>query len=539
MQMDIKTLFTQNKKQFFYYVLGILIITPTNIMFTFAIANMFNIFEASTLQELINMGLVSLALGFSPILLQVISRYLRIGFMRDVLVQVRMLSYKGLLSKNIDEFSKESMEKYQAQLISDINLFESDFFLSILNIIYAFGNFLLGTIVLLVISPILALSTIIISLILFVLTRLFEKPTIESKQRVLEENSKFHKSLTNIIKGLETIKLYQVADKFRTNFYGDICDLELNKKSSTQLNLIQRDIMNWVSGSYQIFAIIFAAYLFSQGKIILTSLVVVFNLIGQLTWGMNNGFSMINRFKTAKEVYDNITQYEEAPTLEQKFKFKDKIEVKALSFAYKDKSVLDHVNFTINNKDKVLILGESGAGKTTMVNILSQNLTDYEGGVYYDQIELKKIDPRSFIKRVAYIRQEHFIFDDSIKNNIILDSPYDEDKFTKVLRDSVLDKWIGDLELKSDHLLIDNGNNISGGQRQRINIARELYQDKEMFIFDEPSSSLDDLSSSKIYETIKNLDKTVVVISHRHLEFLSENFNKVIDLSKKGGVNIA
>src|SRR5690554_3229432 len=102
MKMDIKTLFTQNKKQFFYYVLGVLIITPSNIMVTFALANAFNMFDASTSQELIMIGLVSLGLGFAPIILQVISRYLRIGFMRDVLVQVRMLSYKRLLNKGIN-----------------------------------------------------------------------------------------------------------------------------------------------------------------------------------------------------------------------------------------------------------------------------------------------------------------------------------------------------------------------------------------------------------------------------------------------------
>lgn len=535
--MDIKTLFTQNKKQFFYYVIGVLIITPSNIMVTFALANAFNMFKVSTGPELIKIGLLSLILGFTPIILQVISRYLRIGFMRDVLVQVRMLAFKGLLNKNVNEFSEESMETYQAQLVSDINLFESDFFLSILNIIYSFGNFFLGIIVLFVISPILAVLTILASIFLFILTKLFEKPSIERKQRVVKENSRFHKSLTNILNGLETIKLYQVIDKFKARFYQDISELEKHKKASTQINLVQKNIMTWVSGSYQIFTIIYAAYLFSQGKIILTSLVVVFNLIGQLIWGMNNGFSMINRFRTAKEIYDNITQYEVKPSLEQKFIFKDKIEIKDLNFAYKDKIVLNDVNLIINNKDKVLIFGPSGTGKTTLVNILSQNLTNYKGNIFYDQIELKKIDPKSFVNNVGYIRQEHFIFNDSIKNNIILDKPYDKDKFMKVLKQSVLDEWVESLQEKSDHQLIDNGNNISGGQRQRINIARELYQDKEMLIFDEPSSSLDDQTSSKIYNTIKNLNKTVIVISHRHLDFLSESFDEIVDLSWEGGVS--
>ena len=170
---------------------------------------------------------------------------------------------------------------------------------------------------------------------------------------------------------------------------------------------------------------------------------------------------------------------------------------------------------------------------------MTQNLSDYEGEILYDNQSLKEIDPKSFISNVGYVRQEHFIFDDSIKNNIILNKAFNEDKFIQVLKQSVLYDWIETLELKEGHELLDNGSNISGGQRQRVNIARELYADKEMIIFDEPSSSLDDYTSSKIYETIKNLDKTVVVISHRHIDYLSDSFNQVIDLSKKGGVSHA
>lgn len=534
--MDIKTLFTQNKKQFFFYVLGILIITPTSVMVTFALANAFNLFEAVNSRQMFNVGLISFALGFSPILLQVISRHLRIGFMRDVLIQVRLLSYKRLLSKSTNEFKEESMESYQAQLISDINIFESDFFLAILNIIYSIGNFLLGIIVLFAISPILALATTITSLLLFILTKMFEKPTLERKQRVLKENSKFHQSLSNILHGLETIKLYQVTSKFKETFYEDISELEKHKKSSAQINLVQKNIMSWVSGSFQILTVVYAAYLFSQDKIALTSLVVVFNLIGQLIWGMNNGFSMLNRFKTAKNIFDSVSTYVNVPVLDQKFMLNNKIEVKNLNFSYKEKEVLKNVNITINNKDKVLIYGPSGTGKTTLVNILTQNLQGYEGSILYDDINLKCIDNNSFINNVGYVRQEHFLFDDSIKNNIILNQPYDKNKFKQILKQTALYEWVRVLELNEDHLLIDNGSNISGGQRQRINIARELYQEKEMVIFDEPSSSLDDLTSTIIYETIKNLDKTVIVISHRHIDFLTDSFDQVIDLSSHGGV---
>lgn len=534
--MDIKTLFTQNKKQFFYYVVGILIITPTNIMTTFAIANAFNLLEVSSSEKIFKIVAISIALGFSPIILQVISRYMRIGFMRDVLVQVRMLSYRKLLSKSPDEFRRESIESYQSQLVSDINLFEADFFLSILNIIYAFGNFILGIIVLAYISPLLALATIAAALVLFILTKIFEKPALLRKQKVLKANSKFHQGLTNVLHGLETIKLYQVVDKFKHTFYGDIIELEKDKKSSYGINLFQNNIMSWISGTFQVFTVIYAAYLFSLDKIELSSLVVVFNLIGQLIWGMNNGFSMMNRFKTSIDIFNNITQYQEAQELENKFSLDKKIDIKNLGYSYGDREVLSDVSISINNKDKVLIFGESGTGKTTFVNTITQNLSDYQGEILYDEINLKAIDPESYRANVGYVRQEHFIFDDTIKNNIVLEKTFNQEKFVSVLKQAALYDWIENLELEADHILLDNGSNISGGQRQRVNIARELYQDKAMIVLDEPSSSLDDYTSSKIYETIRSLDKTVIVISHRHLDYLSGSFDQVIDLSEKGGV---
>lgn len=533
--MDIKTLFTQNKKQFIFYVLGVLIITPTNIMFTFAMANAFNVFEATSSHQVVKIVLISIGLGFMPILLQFISRFLRIGFMRDVLVLVRMMAYEKLLSKSPSEFSKGSKEAYQSQLVSDINLFENDFFLAILNIIYGFGNFFLGLIVLLFISPLIALATSLTAILLYILTKIFEKPTKARKQKVLKANATYHQKLSNILHGLETIKLYQVVNKFKSTFYGDVYMLEKDKQASNQINLLQRNIMTWIAASFQLFTVIYAAYLFSKDEIILTSLVATINLVGQLTWGMNNSLSMVNRYKTSKDIFYSITQYDKIAPLKDKFSLNKNLEVKNLTYSYPNKKVLSKLSLKINKGDKVLIYGPTGFGKTTLINLLSQNLKDYQGQILYDKTELSKIDPKSFNTNVGYVRQEHFIFDDSIKNNIILNQPFNKEKFKKVLFAADIWEWVDSLELKADHILLNNGSNISGGQRQRINIARELYGDKPVLIFDEPSASLDEITSKNIYNTIKALDKTVIVISHRHLDYLSKSFDQVIDLEKLAG----
>ena len=383
---------------------------------------------------------------------------------------------------------------------------------------------------------IIAVKPAIMALLLFGLSKLFEKPTLERKQRVLNENIKFHESLINILRGLETIKLYRVTEMFKNTFLSDIYELEKHKKASYQISNLQENIMTWLAGTYQVFTIIYAAYLFSQNQIMLSSLVVVFNLIGQLIWSLRSGFSMINRYKTSKDIFNKIAQQKAENIFLTPFVFNDNISVNNLTYKYNDHCVLKDINLKINKNEKILIFGPSGTGKTTLINTLTQNLNDYFGEVFYDNKELKQIDPKSLNDHIGYIRQEHFIFDDSIKNNIVLNKKYNEEKFLKVLHMAALSDWVVTLDLKGDYLLYDNGANISGGQRQRINIARELYQDKPMLIFDEPSSSLDDATAFKIYKTIKQLDKTVLVISHRHIDVLSRNFDKVVDLTKMGGI---
>ena len=248
-----------------------------------------------------------------------------------------------------------------------------------------------------------------------------------------------------------------------------------------------------------------------------TSLILLFNLIGQLVWSMISGFNFINRFKTSIDIYNRITQTQSNPKAIQQLTFKEKLSVKNLSFSYTDKKILEALNFTIKPKDKVLIVGPSGAGKTTLLNCLAQNLSSYEGEIIIDDHELKTIQTESFLKTCGYIRQQHFLFNDSIKNNVILASEFNKAKFDKVMQDVDLSDWIDTLSSKEDHILEQDGLNISGGQRQRLSIARELYHDREVLFVDEPSASLDDQTAQHIYDTLLSLDKTLICVSHRQI----------------------
>ena len=252
-----------------------------------------------------------------------------------------------------------------------------------------------------------------------------------------------------------------------------------------------------------------------------------------MIWANVNGASMLNRLNGSIDIFNRITSTPKWESGNEQYQLDDSIQIESLNFYYGDNHVLRDLSLNIEKGSKVLIYGPSGTGKTTLLNCLSQKLTSYTGSIYVDQKELSTIDFESLLKHSGYVRQNHFMFEGSIQDNIILSEPLDKDRLYKVLEATALQEWIDTLEEGVNHRLTANGDNISGGQRQRISIARELYKDSEVLFVDEPSASLDDETARTLYDTLLSLDKTLIMVSHRHLSYLSNRVDQVINLGGK------
>ena len=534
----MKTLLLKNKKGFILYIIGALLTPITGTLQSIAMAIGFGIYSATNQQEIQWRIILTLVIGLSPVLIQVLSRLLRISFMREVLTDVRVLVYQKIMKTPIEEFKQKNREDYVANLVNDINIFEQDFFLSILNITFSYGTFIIGEIILFYISPLIALMVLILSLTIYLFTKLYEKPIRVNTKKKQEANALYNQQVTNILGGLEVIKLYQVEDRFKPRFYNIVNQLERIKRKTNILQTTQSNLIEWIGETTQIGMLIFTAFLFTKGDILLEELIIVFSFVGQMIWANVNGANMINRLKGSLDIFNRMTQQSQWEKGTKPFTLNHQIDINNLCFSYDDHIVLDNLNITIPKGNKILIYGPTGTGKTTLLNCLSQNLTSYTGNILFDQHELKTIDFESFYKHCGYIRQQHFLFEDSIQNNIILDQELNEAKLIKILKDLDLYPWIESLSEGLNYQLYSNGNNISGGQRQRISIARELYRNCEVLFIDEPSASLDDETASKLYDTLFKLNQTIILVSHRHLNYLSERVDKLIQFDSTGGPHV-
>lgn len=206
---------------------------------------------------------------------------------------------------------------------------------------------------------------------------------------------------------------------------------------------------------------------------------------------------------------------------EEKLPVHESIRLRDITYAYPgtDKLIFNHADMEIPVGAAVGIVGTSGAGKTTVVDILLGLLEVKTGTIYADDRNVKD-NYRGWLKNIGYIPQMIFMLDDTIRHNVafgVPDDRIDENRLWEVLREAQLDEFIKTLPEGLDTGIGERGIRLSGGQRQRIGIARALYNDPEVLILDEATSALDNDTEAAIMESINRLHgkKTLIIIAHR------------------------
>ncbi len=206
---------------------------------------------------------------------------------------------------------------------------------------------------------------------------------------------------------------------------------------------------------------------------------------------------------------------------DEKLPVEEKIEMKGITYSYpnSDKLIFDHADLTIPVGSSVGIVGTSGAGKSTVVDILLGLLEMKEGAIYADGQNVKE-HYRKWLKNIGYIPQMIFMLDDTIRNNVAFGVPedkIDEERLWEVLKEAQLDEFVRSLPEGLDTGIGERGIRMSGGQRQRIGIARALYNNPEILILDEATSALDNDTEAAIMESINQFHgkKTLIIIAHR------------------------
>ena len=194
------------------------------------------------------------------------------------------------------------------------------------------------------------------------------------------------------------------------------------------------------------------------------------------------------------------------------------IELRDICFTYREQPVLQHLSTTINKGDFIGITGESGIGKTTLMNVLLGFLPVDRGEIYFNNKPVSSELIKQYWPAIAYVRQQGFFIHDTLLRNITLEEDhYDRKQLQSAMHISGLEELVSTFPEGIEKIITENGKNISGGQQQRISIARALYKNADLILLDEPFNELDAAATSSLLQHFKELaasGKSIVMITH-------------------------
>ena len=256
--------------------------------------------------------------------------------------------------------------------------------------------------------------------------------------------------------------------------------------------------------------------------------------LATLNMGINQGLAAAKRILPIIDMKNQIIETEKPNNLEIK---KGEIRFNKVRFKYNDdeRDVLKSIDLTINGGEMTSVVGHSGAGKSTILNLIPRFYDSNSGDILIDEQSIYKSTISSLRSNISLVNQDTTLFDDTIKNNIAyakLDAS--EDEIFEAAKLSFCDEFINKLPNKFDTIIGENGIRLSGGEKQRLSIARAMLKKSKIILLDEATSSLDAETESKIQDAIKFLTKnrTTLVIAHRLSTIMNSNKIYVVDDGK-------
>lgn len=474
--------------------------------------------------------LLNVGLMIFLIMLNVPMNYLYVKY-KSLAVRYAETGLRGALVKKLQQLSisyHKNMQsgRLQSKIMRDVEAVETlstQMFVSILNIALN-----------IVIAMAVTVSKSVIVFLFFVLTVPVAAITMVTFKGVIKKrNQEFRKEMESTsARVMEMVELIPVTRAHALE------EEEANKVSKHLLEVAEKgyrlDLIQSTFGSvgwavFQIFQIIclaFSAYLAFNGKILVGDIALYQNYFSTIVQQVSAVITLIPTITKGLESVRSIGEVLVAEDVEEnegKLVVEDvqgAFEFRNVEFRYnKDaKPVLHGLNLKVEKGETIALVGESGAGKTTILNLVVGFDMPDQGEVLLDGRSLKEIDLRSYRKHLAVVPQNTILFSGTIRDNITYGiREVDDDTLMEVVKAANLMDLVESLPNGLDTVIGEHGGKLSGGQRQRIAIARALIRNPQVIVLDEATSALDSISEKLIQEAINNLtaNRTTFIVAHR------------------------
>ena len=468
-----------------------------------------------------------------------------ITFLRNgVLKDLRDDLYNKITSLPLAFYSEKRKGDTMSRISTDVLEIQHSF-LSILELIVREPLTIIFTIVsMFIISVKLSLFVLIFIPVSGFVISLIGKSLKRNSNKVQKEQGYFLSIVDETLSGLKVIKGFNgekiFSDKFQdstTRFYNYSNKL-LNKQNlagptSEFLGISVIAALLWYGGQMVLNEKTLNPSLFLAYMALAYQILTPAKAISKASYGVKRGNAAAER---VMEILQTESPLKDLPNATTKTSFEDVIELKEIQFKYEDEYVLKNFSISVPKGKTVALVGQSGSGKSTIANLVTRFYDVSEGQIEIDGTNIKTLTKHSLRNLMGLVTQDSILFNDSIKNNILLGKEDASDAAViKALKIANAWEFVKDLPKGIDTNIGDSGNKLSGGQKQRLSIARAVLKNPPIMILDEATSALDTESERLVQVALENMmkNRTSIVIAHRLSTI--QNADEII-VMKKGEI---
>jgi ATP-binding cassette subfamily B protein len=552
-----------NKKEKTLFIRAIKLIYPYKLKYIFAfVSNVINI-ALGLIQPIIWGTLISklfskdssvignlIMLTFALYLIQTLFSYLQqywFGYLNESIINdLKYNVFKKIINLPLKMFEKLGRGTFMSRLHEDTSAIANIVTTQLVNVIINIARAIIIGIVVFSINPLLALITIIMCPSTFIIYILLGNKLKMNSRAVKEDSDAYFKELNESLSGIKEIKSLGIKDN-RIDAFAKVSDtLRKRKIKSVVITHLASNMATFMNYLSQIVIYSAGAYLTFNGKLEIEYFIAFTAYSTQFSSSL---LSIINMNTTLQQVFVSLERIfgliDEFDYESEKFgsvrlnSISGNIEFDNVTFGYDDKTpVINNISFSLEANRQYLFVGQSGCGKSTIVNLLLRFYDVNSGKITIDGYNIKDIDEFTIRKHISVVQQDIFLFNGSIRDNILVaNCNASQEDLENACLIADLQDFINSQPDGYDSIISESGSNLSGGQKQRISIARAIIKKSKILLFDEATSALDSESQDKLRESIYKLSNThtIIVITHKLTDLISTDNIFVINNGEISG----
>ena len=448
----------------------------------------------------------------------------------SVVVYHHTLEILGMdLGKNILKLENNSLDEHGSGAFIQRMTGDTDKLADVFNHLVSMFSSLVKYIGILIAIFIVNKIVFLFTLIILIIRYLIERARTNRRKKDDEISRKAKDSVSSftgeLVRGARDIKMLNSENDFMKEMNYRIKDFNKKRIRMQNVSWNYRVFGYWFTDISFLLLIILLAFLIKDKVISISIAMVLYNYVGNVggsTYLLGDLLEYIKDFNLScervKEIIDGVKFKKEQFGEKHLDKVEGHFTFEHVFFKYKEKEVLKNLTFEVKPNETVAFVGKSGAGKTTIFNLLCKMYDVNQGKITIDGVNISELDKDSIRGNITIISQNPYIFNMSIRDNLkLVKNNLSDEEMDNACKIACLDDFIQELPNGYDTIIGEGGVNLSGGQKQRLAIARALVQKTEIILFDEATSALDNETQEKIQRAIENMknEYTILIIAHR------------------------